>query len=181
MREPFLTFLSFRCIRKLDGVKLTPRRILECLSTSFSSSMGSISTTVKLEYLSWMEVHTSAREDVDGERAVSNFPSKILAIRVSDAHPYTPASFLTLNVANDVSAGSFAMHRVKNAFSGANDALTQALLKKAQNLIELGRQYYDQQRPDSRYRRYAEPDFNSMLCCLVGVTDEVKPDIKTAP
>jgi len=74
---------------------------------------------------------------------------------------------------NDVSAGSFAMHRVKNAFSGANDALTLALLKKAQNLIELGRQYYERDRPDSRYRRYVEPDFGSMLGNVVGVTEEV--------
>lgn len=71
---------------------------------------------------------------------------------------------------NDVSAGSFAMHRVKNAFSGANDALTQALLKKAQNLNELTLKYYSE-RSGRSYR--AEPDYKSMLASMVGVTDEV--------
>jgi len=74
---------------------------------------------------------------------------------------------------NDVSAGSFAMFRVKNAFSGANDALSQALLKKAQNLMDLGRQYYERERSDGRFYRHVEPDFNSMLGNMVGVTDEV--------
>jgi hypothetical protein len=77
------------------------------------------------------------------------------------------------NPANDVPAGSFAMHRVKNAFSGANDALSLALLKKAQNLIDLGRQYYERERTDRRYQRYIEPDYSSMLGSIVGITDEV--------
>lgn len=65
------------------------------------------------------------------------------------------------------------MHRVRNAFSGANDGLTLVLLKKAQNLIDLGRQYYERDRTGRRFQAYVEPDYTSILDSMVGVTDEV--------
>jgi hypothetical protein len=71
---------------------------------------------------------------------------------------------------NDVSKGSFAYGRVRTAFAGGHEALTLAVLAKAQRLQARGMSRNGYHDPD---RYYPHEDFTSILGTIIGVTEDV--------